>query len=631
MFLADGAAVDIDAALGSIVHRGPDGAGVVRGDDWVLGHRRLAVLDLTEAGAQPMRSQDGATIVTFNGEIYNHHELRRELEALGHRFRSRSDTEVIVEGYRAWGEGVVPRLDGMFALGVWDSGRRRLLLARDRAGKKPLFYSCRGREIRFASEIKALAASGLPVEIDETGLPYLFTLGYVPAPATLVRGVLQLAPASTLLLEADRAPVVRRYWHPPFGEPRLRVNEHEARTEVRRLVEQAVARRLEADVPLGAFLSGGIDSTIIVGTMARQLGRRVKTFSIGFGGDPRFDETHYARLAARTFDTEHTEFIVEPSSFDLVERLVDLHDGPFGDASAVPTSIVSMLTRRSVTVALTGDGGDELFCGYARFLAAEAAERVPGPLRAATRLALAVLPRPQENGRTLLARAHRLLWVATQPLPDRLLRWISLSDVDTILTADVRRRLDVDAPFAWSRRVCDGFAGGSTLSRALGHNFETYLPEDLLVKADRCTMGHSLEVRSPFLDTALIDYAARLPDRLLRRGRTTKWVLRKAFDDLIPPEIQARPKMGFGVPLGTWFRGTLKTYIHDILYEKARCYQFIERARVEDILRRHMSGAADHGLVLWLLLTFEVWLRSLKRPSLSSGASPRRTDLAPVA
>jgi asparagine synthase (glutamine-hydrolysing) len=613
VFVADRSTVDIDAALESIIHRGPDGVGVARGHDWILGHRRLAVLDLTEGGAQPMRSDDGQTLVTFNGEIYNHHLLRRELENRGHRFRSRSDTEVIVEGYRAWGEDVVPRLDGMFALGIWDAKQRRLVLARDRAGKKPLYYAYRGHELRFGSEIKALVASGLPLDIDEAGLPYLLALGYVPAPATLVRGIVQLPPASMLLLEANRSPSVRRYWRAPFGEPRLRVSEQDARAEVRRLVEEAVARRLEADVPLGAFLSGGIDSTIIVGMMARKMGRKVKTFSIGFADDARFDETHYARIASRAFETDHTEFVVEPSSFDLVERLVELHDGPFGDSSAVPTSIVSMLTRRSVTVALTGDGGDELFCGYPRFLAAEAAERVPGFARAAVRSVLSAFPTPAHGSRRPLARAHRALWVAAQPLPDRLFRWTSLFDIERILAPDVRRHVDLEGPLAWSRRLCEAFSSGSTLSAALGHNFESYLPEDLLVKADRCSMAHSLELRSPFLDAALIQYVARLPDRLLRRGRTTKWLLRNAFQDMIPREIRTRRKMGFGVPLGTWLRGPLRDYIRDRLDERAHCYEFVDKRYVANLLERHMAETADLGFALWTLLTFEVWLRMHRR------------------
>jgi asparagine synthase (glutamine-hydrolysing) len=391
------------------------------------------------------------------------------------------------------------------------------------------------------------------------------------------------------------------------------VDEHEASIEIRRLMERAVARRLEADVPLGAFLSGGIDSTIVVALMARQMGRKVKTFSIGFAGDARFDETRYARIASRAFDTEHTEFIVEPSSFDLVERLVDLYDGPFGDSSAIPTTVVSMLTRRSVTVALTGDGGDELFCGYPRFIAAEAAERLPDLARAAGRGVLSALPEPMVNSRTPLARVHRLVWVASQPLPDRLLAWTSLFNVGHVLADHLRRRVDVNAPLDWSRAICAGYAGGTVLSQVLGHNFESYLPEDLLVKADRCSMGHSLELRSPFLDTALIEYVARLPDRLLRRGRTTKWVLRKTFADAIPAEIRTRGKMGFGMPLGTWFRGKLRDYLHDMLRDGASCYEFVDRRYVEVVLQRHMSSAADHGFLLWALLTFEVWLRKLRR------------------
>lgn len=613
VFAQAGQTVDAQAALRALHHRGPDDAGVFTAPGVVLGHTRLAILDLTPAAAQPMVSGNGRVIVVFNGEIYNHHELRRELIARGHVFRSRSDTEVIVEGYRAWGDGVIERLDGMFAIGLIDLEQRRLLLARDRTGKKPLFYSIDGGAIRFASEVKAILASGIAGEMDASALPSLLVLGYTPAPRTMYRGISQLPPASTLVLQEGQSPVIRRYWQAPFYDPPLHCSADEATREVRRLVEQAVQRRLEADVPLGAFLSGGVDSTIIVGVASRLTGHRIKTFSIGFAGDARFDETHYARIVARAFDTDHTEFVVEPSSFDLVERLVALHDGPFGDSSAIPTSIVSMLTRRHVTVALTGDGGDELFCGYSRFLAAEAAERIPAPARHVG-AALAKLLPSGPGERTLLARAHRFLGVATLPLADRMIGWNAYftGSCADVLRPEVRAALPSVEPFAWTRKLFANQSSSTTLARVLSHNFESYLPYDLLVKADRASMVHSLEVRSPFLDTALIEYAARLPDRFKRRGTFTKWVLKHAFRDVLPRAIVTRGKMGFGLPLGTWFRTGLRDYLLDHLAPSAQMYQYIDRTRVDALVRDHLSNRADHGHRLWLLLTLEVWLRSLK-------------------
>ena len=603
-------AVDAEAALASQDHRGPDSRGIWRGDGAVFGHNRLAIIDLSPGGAQPMASAGGDVVVVFNGEIYNHHALRAELVAAGSSFRSRSDTEVIVEGYRTWGDGVVERLDGMFAIAIWDVRRRRLLCARDRAGKKPFFYTHDRDGFRFASEPKAILASGIVPELALDALPGLFAYGYTAAPRSMYRGILQLAPASTLLLEAGREPVIRRYWKAPFAQPSIEDSPEVAARTVRRLLEAAVEKRLESDVPLGAFLSGGVDSTIVVGIMARLLGRKVKTFSIGFSGDPRYDETHYARLAARAFDTDHTEFTLQPTSFDLVERLVELHDGPFGDSSAIPTSVVAGLTRQHVTVALTGDGGDELFCGYVRFLAAEAAERIPAPLRMLGGVVGERLPGGSSE-RSLLGKARRFLRIAALPLPDRLARLISLFtfELDQLFRPELRAKVDTTEPLEWMRGIVAASAGASTLSRTLDHNFETYLPYDLLVKADRSSMAHSLEARSPFLDTALIEYAARLPNRYRHRRTETKWMLKHAFADLIPREIMTRGKMGFGVPLGTWFRGDLRGYLEDHFRASARMYEYLEPTYVRALLDEHMSGRADHGHRLWLLLTFEIWLR----------------------
>ncbi len=601
--------VDVRRALAAMNHRGPDASGIVRLEGATLGHVRLSILDLTPGGAQPMQTPDGRFAVTFNGEIYNHHELRDELRAHGVVFRSRSDTEVLLEGYRLWGDAVVEKLDGMFAFGAFSVERGELLLATDRAGKKPLYWALRDGTLWFGSEVKALSGAGLDLEPDTESLPLLLAFGYVPAPRTIHAGVNALPPASRLLLRRDGSPRVSRYYRPPFDAPRVTSSLPETERELRHRFEAAVARRMEADVPVGAFLSGGIDSTLVVGAMARHSTRPVKTFSIGFSGDPRFDETEYARVAAKFFRTEHTEFVLEPTSFDLVERLVWHHDGPFGDSSAIPTSVVSMLTRRHVTVALSGDGGDEAFCGYPRLVAAELAERIPEALRAALARWSGT---GHADGATSRHRIRRFARALGRPLADRLHGWITFFDCETAPV--LRHELATSAAMAraknLTREIVADWGAAPPLARALAYNFDTYLPYDLLVKADRCSMAHSLEVRSPFLDTGLLDLAARLPAKWLRRGTSTKWILKRACSDLLPPAIaQRRRKMGFGVPLDTWFRTTLRDYVHDMLGDGARLEDWIEPELVRDVLGRHDRGVANNGLQLWLLLTIEVWLR----------------------
>jgi asparagine synthase (glutamine-hydrolysing) len=607
----------LDEVSRALTHRGPDAEGRFIEGDVSLLHRRLRIIDLSETGAQPMANEDGSIQVIFNGEIYNHKELRRELEQAGHSFRSRtSDTEAIVHGYERWGEGVVERLDGMFALAVWDRSKRKLLLARDRAGKKPLFYSD-DPVFRFGSTVESLHASGLPTGVSLGQLPHYLAYGFVPPPATLHRGVQQLAPGTRLVWENGKHRT-DSYWEPHFGIGGNGDGYAHAQRRIRDLVTAAVERRLESDVPLGAFLSGGMDSSIIVGLMAKLTGSRVPTFSIGFSEDARYDETGYARMAARAFNTDHTEFTLEPSSFELVETLVRHHDGPFGDSSAIPTYVVSQLTRQHVTVALTGDGGDELFCGYVRFLAAEGAERLPLLLRRAAASVAQTMPAGAIE-RTLLGRARRFLVASALPLDDRMASWNSYF----LNPASVIRRdlfVDSEAPLAWQRRVFAQAQGTTTLARVLEHNFRTYLPFDLLVKADRTSMAHGLELRSPFLDTALVEYAGSLPPHYLRRGLQTKRILRDAFRDLLPEPILKRGKMGFGVPLGTWFRGSLRDYLHDHLGPGARVDGYLDRAALSQLLDEHARGAADHGHRLWALLTLEVWLRSLARQQLARAA-----------
>ena len=617
------AQVEALAMAERIRHRGPD-----RRTAWVspsgacaLGHARLKVIDL-ETGDQPMASEDGSVQVVFNGEIYGFRELRRELEAAGHRFRTRSDTEVLVHGYREWGDILPERLDGMFAFAVWDEARGRMLLARDRVGKKPLYWTVQAGRFAFASEIKALLAlPWISSGMDPEALPYYLAYGYVPAPRTFYRGVWKLPPATALVVTAsgrDGAGVEaddgggragRRYWSVRWSSGRMRAEE--ARPRLRTLLGDAVERRLVADVPLGAFLSGGIDSTVIVGLMRARGVERPRTFSIGFADDPKYDETRWARLAAERFGTEHTEFVVEADALDLIDELVEAYDEPFGDSSAIPTHVVSRLAREHVTVALTGDGGDELFAGYPRFLGMVLAERTPRALARAGELGARVLPH-HPSFRHPVRRAERFLRAAALPAEERLLRWIGfLPEVERFLRPEARGGVDRRALLESFRRPWDAHAGESPLARALATNFQTYLAEDLMVKADRCSMAHGLELRSPLLDTAVIEFAASLPDHLrIRRGRL-KWLLKTAFADLLPPEIRRRGKWGFGIPLPTWFRTRWKARFEaEVLGQHARIGAWLRLDPVRALWVEHQEGRADHGHALWALLTLETWLRA---------------------
>jgi asparagine synthase (glutamine-hydrolysing) len=587
-------------------------------------HARLKVIDLSPAALQPMSNEDGSVWVAFNGEIYNFASLRDELQKFGHTFRSRSDTEVIVHGYEQWGEAVIDRLDGMFALAIWDESRQRLLLARDRAGKKPLFYAVHEGGFYFGSEIKALLAAGVPAAPSLDGLASLLAYGYAPPPGTVYQHIAQLPPAHRMVVSLGKAPAISRYWDLSFSPRTRRPREEEVCEHLRHLLTRAVERRLVSDVPLGAFLSGGVDSSIIVGLMAQKAGR-VKTFSIGFQGDARYDETSFARIASQRFGTEHHEFFVRPQDAALLDRLVWHHDGPFGDSSALPTYVVSQKTREHVTVALSGDGGDELFAGYLRFWAAVAAEKVPAVLREVGARVAAFLPRGLPE-RSLPARAGRFLRAASLPLGDRLTAWNSYAafSLPSLLRPEVLEQVSPDLPLSYHRSFFP--REGSVLSAALYHNFSTYLPHDLLVKMDRCSMAHALEARAPFLDTALMEYVAGLPDDFKLRGMTTKYILKKAFRDLLPPEIAQRGKMGFGVPLAAWFRGELREMLRArLLPGSARLNEYLRPEAVAALLQEHDAGSADHSHTLWLLLTLESWLEMLPamaRPKIERRESP---------
>ena len=605
----------VETQLETLHHRGPDARGHFAGSGGAVAQNRLSIIDLV-TGDPPITNEDNNVAAVLNGEIYNFRELREELRRAGHQFRSEGDTEVIAH----LAEDLPPvelahRLDGMFAFAVWDEGRRRLVLGRDRVGKKPLYYwHDRGEALVFGSEIKAvLRHPAVPRRLNPRALPAYLTFGYVPTPETFYEGIKSVPPGHVLTLDAGAEPVIERYWTPPIvGDnetAHTNVSLGDAAHEVRRLLTAAVSRRLIADVPLGAFLSGGIDSSAIVGVMAGLIDKPVETFTIGFDDREGFDERLFAAAVARRHRTNHHEFVVHPDAVDLVERLVWHHDQPFGDSSAVPTFLLSEVTRSEVTVALSGDGGDEAFAGYERFLAGVAAERfarLPRTVRSSAEGAIGLLPPRALRGRA--ASMQRFLGVAQRGLPDAYRAWISYiqePDRDALLNGTRDDWATEDYRAIWASS-----AGAPTLNRLLDLNLRTYLLDDLLVKTDRMSMAHGLEVRCPFLDTELLTYAAQLPPQLKARGLTLKRVLKEAVADVLPEEIVKRPKRGFGVPLDRWFREDLKTYVDDRLGSpSARVKEHLSPTGVDRMLAEHESGARNHGHALWTLLTLEVFLR----------------------
>jgi asparagine synthase (glutamine-hydrolysing) len=603
----------ISAQLRTVVHRGPDATGVHVGSRAVIGQTRLAVIDLV-TGDPPLTSEDGGIGVVCNGEIYNFRSLRSELLRRGHELKTEGDIEVIAHLAEDHAPvALARRLHGMFAFALWDESRRRLVLGRDRLGKKPLYYWSDGVRLVFGSEIKSvLAHPDVPREPDWDVLPSYLTFGYVPTPSTFFRGVRSLPPGHVLSVTDGGHPIVEPYWEPTIPRepdvPRFDLPLDAAATEIRRRLQGAVERRLVADVPLGAFLSGGIDSSAVVGLMAEATSRPVQTFTIGFEDDEGFDERPYARLVAQRHRTDHTEFVVEPNAAELVERLVWHHDQPFGDSSALPTYLLSELTRRHVTVALCGDGGDELFAGYERFAAALALRRFdslpPVARRSIRRLADSVPPTAL-RGRA--ARAHRMLERADLGLPDAYLAWVSY------VPTEWRERLLHGESSAgaepwraqWART-----AGSGLLDRLLDLNLRTYLLDGLLPKVDRMSMAHGLEVRSPFLDHELVDFALRLPDATRLRGLSLKRALKRAVADLLPPEVLHRSKHGFGLPLDRWFRTDLRGLVGGTLGSPdARVRGHVAPDALDDLLGEHSNGIADHGHAIWTLLTLELFLR----------------------
>ncbi len=599
-------------------HRGPDEGGLHREPGVGLGHRRLSIIDLS-SGQQPLYNEDGSVVVVFNGEIYNFQELAQELASQGHRFRTHSDTEVIVHGWEQWGEDCVTRFRGMFAFALWDRNKETLFLARDRMGKKPLYYALLpDGHLIFGSELKTLLQHPeLPREVDPLAVEDYFAYGYVPDPRTILRHALKLPPAHTLTVRrGGPLPEAREYWDLPFNSL-APMSEEQAAEELIARLREAVRCRLIAEVPLGAFLSGGVDSSAIVAMMAGILEEPVNTCSISFG-DPSFNESQYAEQVARRYRTRHRVQQVEADDFELIDELARLYDEPFADSSAMPTYRVCELARRQVTVALSGDGGDESFAGYRRYRWHSYEEGV-------RKLLPSSLRRPLFG---FLGRAYpKLDWAPQFVRAKSTFQALARDTVEgyfhgvSVIPDPLREKL-FSSPF---RHELQGYQAIDVLrrhaSRAPEHplscvqylDFKTYLPGDILTKVDRASMAHALEVRVPILDHQFVEWVAGLPPRLKLNGGEGKYLFKQALQPYLPREILDRPKMGFAVPLASWFRRPLRQRAREtILGETMHRCGIFDMAFVTRLVEQHQGGVKDHSAALWSLLMFESFQRQLR-------------------
>lgn len=608
----DRAQATVKSMADALVHRGPDEEGFHVDNFVALGHRRLSIIDLS-SGQQPMLAADGQVQIVFNGEIYNFLEIRKELEARGHSFKTHCDTEVILIGYLEWGEHCVERLNGMFAFAIWDARVKRLFLARDRVGKKPLYYYRRGSIVAFASELKALRAGGLcPQEVDPESLDCYFSLGYIPAPRTIYKGVRKLRAAHCTTISA-LSESERQYWKLSFADPIARSLE-DATDEFESLLDDAVKCRLMSEVPLGAFLSGGIDSSLVVSSMARLMERPVITNSIGFE-DRRFNELPIAGAIAAHLKTDHHEFVVQPNAADILGRIAWHFDEPLADSSAVPTWYVCEMARRSVTVALSGDGGDESFGGYTfRYLP----HKMESGLRAA-------IPAPL---RRALFGVLGSAWPASSKLPKPLrlktilenlsvgdaeafysdLAWLRSDTRSTLYSRDFLAQLKGFTPMETVQPYYAGSDAVDALGRAQYTDINFYMTDDVLMKVDRMSMAHSLEVRSPLMDHRIIEFAAKLPTSLKVDARHGKLVLRAAAARRVPAEILNQPKRGFSIPAARWLRNELRPLAESIILDRNRFFSnVLDGKRVKQMWREHLSESRDHSVFLWGLMMLGMW------------------------
>lgn len=606
----------IRAMTTALAHRGPDDEGIYSVPGVCLGHRRLSIIDLSSAGHQPLPNEDKTIWVIQNGEIYNYRELRSELEKKGHRFSSHSDAEVLVHLYEEEGTDCVKSLVGMYAFGIWDSKEESLLLARDRIGKKPLLYTYVNGNFCFASEFSALLKSNLiKKEINLEALDYYLTFGYIPAPLTIYKNVFKLMPAHILTFK-DGEIKTERYWQLDYKR-KISVTEDEAEREILKLLLDAVKVRLYSDVPLGVFLSGGIDSSVVVGLMSKIYNQRIKTFSIGFD-ESDYNELKYARNIARYFNTDHKEFIVKPKALDVLPLLVERYGEPYADPSCIPTYYVSKMSKEYVTVVLNGDGGDELFAGYERYQAmlySKTIDRFPEFLKkGASSLFVKTIPE-SIDGRKFVRKIRKFFEATSLPMHKRYIKWIGVFDDDLkrkIYSQDLIASADNFTTGEFFKHCLSNSNNLAFIDRLMKLDTLTYLPDDLLVKVDIASMANALEARSPFLDHRLMEFVASLPEHFKLRGLTKKYILKKIAAKLIPRENIHRTKQGFGVPIGQWFRTELKGLLCDNLLSST----FLKRGyfnpeAVKKIVNLHLSRQKDYSFQLWALLMLELWHREI--------------------
>ena len=595
----------------AIRHRGPDDDGFYFNGSAGLGMRRLSIIDVA-GGHQPIHNQDRTAWIVFNGEIYNYLELREKLEKLGHTFYTNSDTEAIVHAYDQYGRDFPKHLRGMFALAIWDERTQELFLARDRVGKKPLLYANINGQLIFGSEFIALLQHpDVSRDIDPHALDQYLSFMCVPAPLTAYKSIRKLEPGHILHWRKGEIKT-ERYWLPDFSK-KLDITEEEAGERTIEMLRDAVRVRLMSEVPLGAFLSGGIDSSAVVALMSEESSERVKTFSIGFE-EQDFSELHHAKRVAEHIGADHHEFIVKPDAVEVLPILVEHYGEPYADSSAVPTYYVSRETRKHVTVALNGDGGDESFAGYERYVAmtlTEHYQKVPAVVRESLiRQAVNLIP-SSTTKKTKIGSAKRFLNAGSLPKLDRYMHWTTTFNhqaKEPLYSDSFRREIQhsdsTEVLKPWFNRA----NGASIVDTALLTDLMTYLPNDLLVKVDIASMAVSLEARSPFLDHHVIEFAASLPPEMKVRRLTTKYLLKRALRQLLPKENLDRRKMGFGVPIGHWFRGKMQPFLREVvLSEKALKRGLFKRETLERIIDEHVSGQRDHAHQLWTLLMLELW------------------------
>jgi asparagine synthase (glutamine-hydrolysing) len=612
----------LGAMCAAIRHRGPDDEGRRIMPGVALGMRRLSIIDLA-TGQQPIHNEDSTVWVVFNGEIYNYTELRSDLISRGHEFYTSSDTETIVHAYEEWGQEAFSRLRGMFGIALWDSRNQSLLLARDRVGIKPLHYAITGDRLYFGSEIKSiLAADDVGRRIDFEALDHYLSFLYTPRDGSIFAGIRKLPPGHVLRWQAGTVRITR-YWE-AAAEEQPPDSDEAAIERLRQVLRDAVRSHLMSEVPLGAFLSGGVDSSLVVGLMAEASSQPVRTFSIGFD-DPRYDELDHARVVARHFATDHHEFVVKPDALAIIDDLIAHFDEPFGDSSAIPTWYVSEMARRHVTVVLSGDGGDELFGGYERYAPhprIAAFDRwAPPPSRTVASLVWPLLPHGV-TGKNFLRRAAR---DARGRYLDQI-GYFQADEKQALLSGDIRRVIGTFDAEARLGHHFDRLSGLPWDAQMMHFDFETYLPEDILTKVDRMSMAHSIESRVPLLDNNVVDFAATLPANLkIRKGRK-KHILKEAASKLLPAQILDRRKQGFAVPVGGWFRGDLREFFSDVLLSRAaRERGYFSGRFIDRMVREHVAGRRDHTLRLWALVVFELWHRQYM-----DSAVAKPTTLSPV-